>query len=51
VVMRRFSVSVPFTVSLVRPHHRPASALVDAFVRHLQQQVADFPARIAARLA
>jgi len=51
VVMRKFSVAVPFTVSLVRPQHRPASALVDAFVSHLQRQVADFPARIAARLA
>lgn len=51
VVMRRFSVAVPFTVSLVRPQHRPASALVDAFVAHLQQQAAQFHPRIAARLA
>lgn len=51
VVMRKFSVTVPFTVSLVKPRHRPGSALLDAFVDHLQQQVADFPARIAARLA
>jgi len=51
VVMRRFSVAVPFTVSLVRPLHRPASALVAAFVDHLQAQVADFPQRIAERLA
>lgn len=51
VVMRKFSVTVPFTVSLVRPRHRPASALVDAFVSHLQQQVTTFPARIAAQLA
>ncbi|KAB2507439.1 LysR family transcriptional regulator [Enterobacter hormaechei] len=35
VVLRRFSVSVPFTVSLIRPLHRPASALVDAFSEHL----------------
>jgi DNA-binding transcriptional LysR family regulator len=51
VVMRRFSVAVPFTVSLVRPLHRPASALVAAFVDHLRNQVADFPQRIAERLA
>lgn len=51
VVMRRFSVAVPFTVSLVRPRHRPASALVDAFAAHLQQQAAQFLPRIAARLA
>lgn len=51
VVMRRFSVEVPFTVSLIQPHHRPSSALVDAFVSHLQTQVADIPRRIAQRLA
>ncbi|EGS2003946.1 LysR family transcriptional regulator [Enterobacter quasiroggenkampii] len=36
IVVRRFSVSVPFTVSLIRPLHRPASALVEAFSEHLQ---------------
>lgn len=36
VVVRRFSISVPFTVSLIRPLHRPSSALVDAFCSHLQ---------------
>ncbi|WP_260861490.1 LysR family transcriptional regulator [Citrobacter sp. Marseille-Q6884] len=36
VVVRRFSIDVPFTVSLIRPLHRPASALVDAFTAHLQ---------------
>ena len=36
IAIRRFSIDVPFTVSLVRPLHRPASALVDAFVAHLQ---------------
>ena len=39
VVVRRFSVEVPFTVSLIRPLHRPRSALVDAFVTHLQQSL------------
>ncbi|MEX8551690.1 LysR family transcriptional regulator [Salmonella enterica] len=34
--VRRFSIDVPFTVSLIRPLHRPASALVDAFSKHLQ---------------
>lgn len=51
VVMRPFSVAVPFTISLVRPRHRPASALVEAFVNHLQQQVARFPEQIARKLA
>lgn len=36
VIVRRFSIDVPFTVSLIRPLHRPASALVDAFSKHLQ---------------
>jgi len=40
IVIRRFSISVPFTVSLIRPLHRPASALVDAFSTHLQQGLA-----------
>ena len=39
VVVRRFSVEVPFTVSLIRPLHRPRSALVDAFVAHLQESL------------
>ncbi len=39
VVVRRFSVEVPFTVRLIRPLHRPRSALVDAFVTHLQQSL------------
>ena len=39
IAIRRFSVDVPFTVSLVRPLHRPASALVDAFVAHLQSNL------------
>ncbi len=36
VTVRRFSIDVPFTVSLIRPLHRPASSLVDAFSKHLQ---------------
>lgn len=50
VVMRRFSVSVPFTVSIIRPLHRPDSALVNAFADHLQTQVVGFAQRIAERL-
>ncbi|PXF29244.1 transcriptional regulator [Pokkaliibacter plantistimulans] len=36
VVIRRFSESIPFTVSLVRPLHRPPSPLVSAFTDALQ---------------
>ncbi|MFP5597969.1 LysR family transcriptional regulator [Kluyvera sp. 142486] len=39
VAIRRFSIDVPFTVSLVRPIHRPRSALVEAFTAHLQQSL------------
>lgn len=51
VVVRRFSVAVPFTVSLIRPLHRPASALVEAFSAHLQQQMGLFTTPLEALLA
>lgn len=35
IAIRQFSIPVPFTVSLIHPLHRPASALVDAFSAHL----------------
>ncbi|WP_312413153.1 LysR family transcriptional regulator [Pseudescherichia sp.] len=51
VVVRPFSIDVPFTVSLIRPLHRPASALVDAFSAHLQQAVPRIIAPLEAVLA
>ncbi len=51
VVVRPFSIDVPFTVSLIRPLHRPASALVDAFSAHLQQTVSRIIAPLEAVLA
>ncbi|MDT3667507.1 LysR family transcriptional regulator [Cronobacter dublinensis] len=51
IVVRRFSVAVPFTVSLIRPLHRPASALVETFSRHLQQQMSGLAATLEAMLA
>ncbi|WP_075182259.1 LysR family transcriptional regulator [Pantoea sp. 1.19] len=50
VVVRRFSVAVPFTVSLVRPRHRPASALAEAFSQHLLASVPTFTGRLSAVL-
>ena len=50
VVVRPFSIDVPFTVSLIRPLHRPASALVDAFSAHLQQTVSRIIAPLEAVL-
>jgi len=50
IVARPFSENVPFTVSLVRPLHRPASALVDTFIAHCHQQAALFPTRLASAL-
>jgi DNA-binding transcriptional LysR family regulator len=35
--LRRFSESIPFTVSLIRPEHRATSAWVDAFEQTLHQ--------------
>lgn len=35
--IRRFSESIPFTVNLLRPIHRPVSALVETFIDHLQK--------------
>ena len=46
IVIRRFSVSVPFTVSLIRPRHRPASARVDAFSAHLQGGLSALTAKL-----
>ena len=51
VVVRRFSVEVPFTVSLIRPRHRPASALVDAFCDHIQNAMTQFTAPLEQLLA
>ncbi|WP_431225216.1 LysR family transcriptional regulator [Serratia sp. L9] len=45
--VRPFSVEVPFTVSLIRPLHRPSSALVTAFIQHLQQQAEKLTERLA----
>ena len=51
VVVRHFSVEVPFTVSLIRPRHRPASALVDAFCDHIQNAMTQFTAPLEQLLA
>ncbi|MBT0722699.1 LysR family transcriptional regulator [Rosenbergiella collisarenosi] len=50
VVMRRFSVSVPFTVNLVTPRHRPASAARSAFSHYLRLASANLMERIDAAL-
>lgn len=50
VVVRRFSIDVPFTVSLIRPRHRPASALVDAFCHRLHESMPHFTNALQQRL-
>ncbi len=50
VAVRRFSIDVPFTVSLIRPLHRPASALVEAFLHHLQTSLPRITAPLEAML-
>lgn len=47
VALRRFSIAVPFTVSLIRPLHRPGSALVDAFTQHLQASLSNITDALA----
>ena len=49
IVIRPFSLSVPFTVSLIRPLHRPASALVDAFTEHLMEHARQVALRLPER--
>ena len=51
VAIRRFSIDVPFTVSLVRPIHRPRSALVEAFMAHLQQSLSQITMPLEAVLS
>lgn len=50
VVLREFSVAVPFTVSLIRPLHRPASALVSTFIEHCHQEAQRFADRLETAL-
>lgn len=44
--VRRFSVEIPFTISLVRPLHRPESALAEHFCEHIRQSLAQFHQRL-----
>ncbi len=46
--IRPFSVSIPFTVSLIRPLHRPASRLVSLFEDALREQASLVVTRLAA---
>ncbi|AXF76790.1 LysR family transcriptional regulator [Erwinia tracheiphila] len=46
VAIRRFSADIPFTVSLIRPRHRPSCTLTEAFCRHLQQHISLFNQRL-----
>lgn len=50
VVVRPFSIAVPFTVSLIRPLHRPASALVDTVIAHLTRYTAGIAEQLDAVL-
>lgn len=45
--LRRFSISIPFRVSLVRPEFRPSTPLTDAFASALSTALADIRKRIA----
>jgi len=45
--LRRFSVSIPFRISVVRPKYRPSTPLVDDFVVALQAEAAEIQRRLA----
>lgn len=47
VVIKAFSAEVPFTVSLIRPLHRPTSSLVNHFIEHLRALTDAVPAKLA----
>ncbi len=51
VVLKTFSHQVPFTVSLIRPLHRPPSALLSHFIDDLRDIAAGVPARLAEAMA
>jgi DNA-binding transcriptional LysR family regulator len=46
IVIRPLSQSVPFTVSLITPQHRPASVLVTRFTEYCHQQASHFPQQL-----
>ncbi|HEY5801770.1 MAG TPA: LysR family transcriptional regulator [Burkholderiaceae bacterium] len=48
--IRRFACSVPFQVVLIRPLHRPASSLVDAYCGTLRAHMKTLSATLAAAL-
>ncbi|MBD2815860.1 LysR family transcriptional regulator [Xenorhabdus sp. Flor] len=45
--IRPFSIEIPFTVSLIKPIHRPSSEPVAIFITHLKQQAELFPQKLA----
>jgi DNA-binding transcriptional LysR family regulator len=44
--MRRFSISIPFHVNIVRPEHRPSSPITDQFVTTLKAEAQDLLAAL-----
>ncbi|MDX7986746.1 LysR family transcriptional regulator [Xenorhabdus sp. 12] len=47
ICIRPFSINIPFTVSLIKPIHRPTSEPVEAFITHLKQQILLFPEKLS----
>ncbi len=44
--IRPFSLSVPFTVSIIQPLHRPSSMLVERFIEFVEQEIAHLPKQL-----
>lgn len=46
VALRPLSVSVPFTLNVIRPKHRPVSQLVDSFAQYLVDEITEIQNRL-----
>jgi len=46
VALRRFAVSIPFRISVVRPEYRPSSPLADQFVAALRAEAKELLGRL-----
>lgn len=44
--IRPLSFTIPFTISLIRPSHRPSSQLVSYFIDVMKRALADYPAHL-----
>lgn len=46
IALRPLSVRIPFSLSLIRPKHRPSSQLLDSFAQHLMDEISHIQNRL-----